>query len=103
MKPKFNGGFKLINTSSSPEVSTNAYKQWFPIVLHKNSDLEDDKEKWKVNIFLPIERKLDKNSTFDKGQASAKNLKELMLMDPIRRDFKLKTVVKKWKVLTNFI
>jgi len=35
-----------------------------------------------VNIFMPIEWKLDRNSTFEVGQASAKNLKDMILEDP---------------------
>jgi len=54
----------------------------------------------KINIFLPIEKRLDKNSSFENGQASAKNLKDMM--DPYQKDSKIKPVWNK-RIFTNFV
>ena len=50
---------------------------------------------------MPIEWKLDWNSTFDVGQASAKNLKEMSQMNPYQKSEK-HVVKKKW-IISNWI
>lgn len=53
---------------------------------------------------MPVEKKLERNTTFDKGQASSKNLKELIFLEPtFKSESKKKPHIRKKKVFTNFI